>query len=723
MNWIQVSLRSKLVLSAVTGVLLVMILATTVTITTQISVQEELANQQSIEITKGYANQFDGDMRSNMALAHAISSTMSEYNSSDRDEVNRILNRILEDNPHLIGTYVAYEPNAFDGRDNEFINAEGHDASGRFISFWNKIEGEIELEPLQGYETLEYYVYPKAFNKNFITDPYYYEDIFMVSYVAPIIKDDEFLGVAGVDVSLKYVDDIVSQIKAFDTGYAIMTGSSGTILSQPYNKDWIGLKTIYDYDNEELAKAADDIQHKKSGHVNTIDPVTGKEVVVFYEPVKSKNYGLFLVVPRSEMLAGTFALRDKLIGIGILSVFFMGLAAYVASRSVTSSIDDIVNDFKDMADSAAEGKLNIRANTEIDEDFRKIPEGLNNILDGVMVPVEETIRVAEQLSKGDLKTRFEGEYAGEFRKLADSMNVFAKVLDLIINDSNQVLSAMKEEDFSRDLRVHGHGDLKLLTDGIEQTRHSLQKASIDQQITEQELKGYAKELEHSNELKDMFTDILRHDLLNPAGVVKGYTELLLMTEKDEKAERYLNKIWKSNYQLIEMIQSASQFAKLESSENLNLESLEIVEVINNSIDILANQAADKEIEIEFIEDRDYFVLANNIIETVFTNIISNAIKYSPEKTKVIIGIKENNVHTEITITDSGEGIDDAYKKTVFERFERVNKSGVKGSGLGLAIVKRAIELHKGEVGVRDNPEGQGTVFWIRLNKLSERSSE
>ncbi|NPE30977.1 HAMP domain-containing protein [Methanococcoides sp. SA1] len=723
MNWTQVSLRSKLVISAVTGVLLVMILATTITITTQISVQEELANQQSIEITKGYANKFDGDMRSNMAIARAISSSMSEYNSSDRDEVNRMLHRILEDNPHLLGTYVAYEPNAFDGRDSEFINTEGHDASGRFIPFWNKIEGEIVLEPLQDYETLEYYVYPKVFNKNFITDPYYYEDVFMVSYVAPIIKDDEFLGVAGVDVSLKYVDDIVSQIKAFDTGYAIMTGSTGTILSQPYNKDWIGHKTIYDYDNKELAKAADDIQHEKSGHVNTVDPVTGKEVVVFYEPVKSKNYGLFLVVPRNEMLAGTFALRDKLIGIGILSVFFMGLAAYVASRSVTASIDDIVNDFKDMADAAAEGKLNIRANTDIDEDFRKIPEGLNHILDGVMVPVEETIRVAEQLSKGDLKTRFEGEYAGEFRKLADSMNVFAKVLDLIINDSNQVLSAMKEKDFTRDLRVHGHGDLKLLTDGIEQTRHSLQQASVDQQITEQELKEYAKKLEHSNELKDMFTDILRHDLLNPAGVVKGYTELLLMIENDEKTERYLNKIWKSNYQLIEMIQSASQFAKLESSENLELESLEIVEVINNSIEILANQAADKEIEIEFIEDREYFVLANNIIETVFTNIISNAIKYSPERTKVIIKIKENSEHTEITITDFGEGIDNAYKKTIFDRFERVNKSGVKGSGLGLAIVKRTIELHKGEVGARDNPEGQGTVFWIRLNKLSEGSSE
>lgn len=719
MNWMQVSLRSKLVLSAVTGVLLVMILATTITITTQISVQEELAYQQSIEITKSYANKFDGDMRSNMAITRTVSSSMSGYNSSNRDEISSMLCRILEDNPHLVGTYIGYEPNAFDGKDHEYINAKAHDETGRFIPFWNRIGGEITVVPLQDYDTLEYYTMPKVFKKEYITDPYHYEGVFMVSYVSPIIRNDEFQGVAGVDVSLTYVDDIVSQIKAFDTGYAIMTGSSGTILSQPHDKDWIGQKTIYEYENEEFAKAANDIRNKKSGHINTIDPFSGKEVVVFYEPIETKNYGFYLVVPKDEMLAGTFALRDKLIAIGILSVFFMGLAAYVASRSVTASIDDIVSDFTEMADAAAKGKLDIRANTNIDEDFKKIPEGLNHILDGMLAPVEETIRVSEKLAQGDFKTRFEGEYEGDFRELADSINIFAKVLDLIINDSNKVLSAMEDEDFTRALRVHGHGDLKLLTDGIEQTRHSLQQASIDRQASEQELKEYANKLEHSNELKDMFTDILRHDLLNPAGVVKGFTELLLMTEKDENTRSYLEKIWKNNGHLIEMIQSAAEFAKLESSDNLELEILDISKIIESSIDILLVQAANKGIEIEFFNEKPYYINTNQIIETVFTNLISNAIKYSPAGTKVYIGINETTEYTEITIKDSGEGIDNAYKTTIFSRFERVNKTGVKGSGLGLAIVKRTVELLKGDVGAKDNPDGDGTIFWVRLNKDTE----
>ncbi|WP_445474507.1 ATP-binding protein [Methanococcoides methylutens] len=717
----QIPLRSKLVLAAVTGVLLVMVLATSITITTQISVQEELTHQQATEITKSYANKFDGDMRSDLAIARSISSTLSEYDSSDRDEINRVLYAILKDNPHLLGTYVCYEPNAFDDKDEEFANVEGYDNTGRFATYWNRIDVNIEKEYLQDCESFDYYLYPKVFKEAVITDPYFYDGIFMVSYASPIIKDGEFIGVGGVDVSLDYMDDIVSQVKAFDTGYAIMTGSSGLILSQPYNKDWIGYKTIYDYGNEGFSKAADDIQHKKSGYANTIDPITGKEVVVFYEPIESKNYGFFLVIPKEEMLEDTFALRDKLIAIAILSIFFTSIAAYLASRTVTGSIDDIVNDFKEMADSIADGELNIRANTHIDEDFRKIPEGLNNILDGVVLPIHETTRVAVELSKGHLDARFEGDTEGEFKQLAQSINYFAKLLDVIIGESNEVLTAMEKEDFSRRVHFHGHGDLKVLTEGIEQTRMSLQEASIARQKAEQELKEYARKLEHSNELKDMFTDIMRHDLLNPASVIKGFTELLLMTEKDEQTKLFLERIWNNNNNLIEMIHSAAEFAKVESSEELELNVQNITEIIQHSMEILTTQATGKEIAIEFNDEEPHYVLANPIIETVFTNLISNAIKYSPEKSEVVVEIKEIDDYIEITITDFGEGIKDEHKAAVFERFKRVNKTGVRGSGLGLAIVKRTIELHKGDVGVRDNPEGKGSAFFVKLKKYTDES--
>ncbi|MEL4306147.1 sensor histidine kinase [Methanococcoides sp. LMO-2] len=106
-----------------------------------------------------------------------------------------------------------------------------------------------------------------------------------------------------------------------------------------------------------------------------------------------------------------------------------------------------------------------------------------------------------------------------------------------------------------------------------------------------------------------------------------------------------------------------------------------------------------------------------MIEEVFANLVSNAVKYSPENKDIKIGVKDRNEHWKITITDSGEGIADKDKQLVFDRFKRaVGDCNIKGSGLGLAIVKRIVELHGGQVGVEDNPNGPGSVFWVTLKK-------
>ncbi|WP_269429706.1 sensor histidine kinase KdpD [Methanococcoides methylutens] len=106
-----------------------------------------------------------------------------------------------------------------------------------------------------------------------------------------------------------------------------------------------------------------------------------------------------------------------------------------------------------------------------------------------------------------------------------------------------------------------------------------------------------------------------------------------------------------------------------------------------------------------------------MIEEVFTNLISNAVKYSPENENIEIAVKDLNENWKVTITDSGEGIGDNDKKMIFDRFKRaVGDCNIKGSGLGLAIVKRIVELHGGQVGVEDNPNGPGSVFWVTLKK-------
>ncbi|WP_370574873.1 cache domain-containing protein, partial [Methanomethylovorans sp.] len=295
------SIKTKLIAYIVIGVFLVLATSTAVSISTVTTQQRELAYLQSVEMARDYANKFDGDMKANEAIANTLAKTMEQYNSADREEVNNILKNVMVENPGLTGVYVGYEPNAFDGKDSEYVNAEGHDQTGRFVPYWNTIQNSVTVEPLVSYDEFDYYQIPKRTKTITVTEPYFYQGIFMVSFDSPIIKNEEFIGIAGVDVSLKYIDDVVSEIRAFETGYAFVTGNTGILVSHPQYKEGIGTKTLYDFGVPEISEAADNIKHGIGGSVETTDPFTGKEIIMFYEPVRTGNYSFVLVVPKEEM--------------------------------------------------------------------------------------------------------------------------------------------------------------------------------------------------------------------------------------------------------------------------------------------------------------------------------------------------------------------------------------------------------------------------------------
>lgn len=510
MRFKNVPLKSKLVIFIVVGVFLILAVSTAVIIGTVTSQEEKLAYEKSIEMAANYANQYDAQMKANQAVAKTLAFTMDEYETQNRVEAMNILESILEKNPQLIGVYLGYEPNAFDGRDRDYINASGHDATGRFVPYCNKIEGPMTIEPLVNYDSSDYYQLPKTTGKDIMTEPYFYEGIFMVSFDSPIFKNGKFAGIAGVDVPLEYVDEIASSIHTFDTGYAFMVSNTGIFLSHPTQKEWIGKKSLSDFDSEEIKNAADDIQKGVEGHIEIKDPTTGKTVIMFYEPVKTGNSAFVLVVPKEEMLAGVTDLRNRLLFISSISILFMAALAYVIARSITRPIDDIVDDFKNIAQEAVKGRLDARANTDVEIDFKEIPVGLNEILKAVVVPVRETIRVTNALAKGELKERVKLDVQGEFRELGNTLDKFSETLNRIIDDSNSVLTAFQNNDFKREISVHGQGDFKLLTDGIEETRRALDLITMQRMDAEKALLDYAMELEHSNRLKEEMERVINN---------------------------------------------------------------------------------------------------------------------------------------------------------------------------------------------------------------------
>ena len=113
------------------------------------------------------------------------------------------------------------------------------------------------------------------------------------------------------------------------------------------------------------------------------------------------------------------------------------------------------------------------------------------------------------------------------------------------------------------------------------------------------------------------------------------------------------------------------------------------------------------------------IRANKIIQEVFANLISNAIKYASEGKRVVVEHEDKGDSVRIKVTDFGEGIADPYKAGIFDRFKRKGKKGVKGSGLGLTISKKIVELHRGKIWVEDNRAG-GAVFVVEIPKTQKQ---
>lgn len=258
----------------------------------------------------------------------------------------------------------------------------------------------------------------------------------------------------------------------------------------------------------------------------------------------------------------------------------------------------------------------------------------------------------------------------------------------------------------------------LLLYGIYVHRHNnLLKQEISERThMEQRLQQYAAELEHSNEMKDLFTDILRHDLINPAGIVKSYGDLLLEIETDIKKLQYLKNISRSNQKLIELIEDAASYTKLDAIENIPLEIIELGGIVANVVGFMQVKIAEKNAKVHFSPSGPYPATVNPLVEQVFVNFLSNALKYGPHSGNLDIDIRDAGDSWKVSFADEGEGIPVEFREAVFERFKRLETGAIKGSGLGLAIAKRIIELHGGQLGVADNPKGKGSVFWATFPK-------
>lgn len=213
---------------------------------------------------------------------------------------------------------------------------------------------------------------------------------------------------------------------------------------------------------------------------------------------------------------------------------------------------------------------------------------------------------------------------------------------------------------------------------------------------------------------------ISHDLRTPLAIIQGYVETLQMKGKElteQEKDNYLNTIENGSKRLSKLITQLFEYSKLEANQiKTKKEPFLISELANDIYSNYAVLAQKKSIELELKMDDDLpLVFADiSLVERAIQNLLDNALKFTPPKGRITIGVIKESDNVEILIKDSGPGIQTENQALIFERY-RQTKSGKKneGSGLGLAIVKKIVELHNSTIKVKSVPN-EGATFTFTL---------
>jgi methyl-accepting chemotaxis protein len=181
-------------------------------------------------------------------MAQLLATQIETNQSLTRAEVTALLKPVLEQNPTFFGVYTEWEPNAFDGKDAEFVGTENTDETGHFSPYWYREGDTIALTSLARLDetdsTYQYYAVPKQTKQEAVTDPYYYplgnKQVLMTSFTAPIIVNDKFYGIAGVDMTLDFLQSLADQAVDFSPqAHLSIYSNAGTVSGFTGNPDLI----------------------------------------------------------------------------------------------------------------------------------------------------------------------------------------------------------------------------------------------------------------------------------------------------------------------------------------------------------------------------------------------------------------------------------------------------------------------------------------------------
>ncbi|MCL4354417.1 PAS domain-containing sensor histidine kinase [Patescibacteria group bacterium] len=362
---------------------------------------------------------------------------------------------------------------------------------------------------------------------------------------------------------------------------------------------------------------------------------------------------------------------------------------------------------------------------ELEQSLKKMDFFVDNLNEGVVIFNEKrkvliVNKIAVKLYGYKSKTEFINDKITKIRSRDLETNKLipyskwpsARVLKGEVFNSSVIKIENKKngkewiESYSGKLVRNKNGEKFIIATVRDVTREILQRKK-----TEQALRALMEQ-------KDEFINIASHELKTPITSIKAFTQILekrMEMNKDQRNSYFLKRINKQIDNLSILISDLLDVSKITSGKlNFNMTRIDIDDLVTKTLIDL--QYASESHELEKIGEIKEEVIADKIrIQQVLYNLITNAIKYSPNANKIIIVISSDRKHVKISVKDFGRGIPKKNHKKIFERFYRGKEKhgNISGFGMGLFISKEIIVRQHGEIWV-ESSNRKGSIFSFTL---------
>ncbi|QTA90978.1 methyl-accepting chemotaxis protein [Desulfonema magnum] len=613
------------------------------------------AQMYAVAIAKQHGNYIKAELELALDAARTLAQAMSSIKNEqaemelNRKEVNNILKIVLEQNKWFVGVYTCWEPEAFDGLDQQYRYKEGHDKTGRFVPYWSRSnDGNIVVVPLVQYEKEgpgDYYQLPKRTKQECVIDPYVYpvqgKSVLITSLVAPVIFNETFYGIAGVDLRLDILQKIVEDVgNLYDGSATISLISNKGILAAVTGRPELAGKHIRDTDDKDVKKILQNIQ---SGRESI--EMTETHLEVFTPLMMGRTttpWSVKVIVPVEKITASADNQLDqaigdiwKVMGISFFCIIIAMAVLWFVTLGITRPVADIVKtanaiaagDFeqeidirqhdeigkladafrnmkntiarvlKEVADlnlAVQEGRLNSRGNADMFEgDWREVILGANKVIDAFTSPINMTAGYIDRISKGDLPEKITDEYKGDFNDIKNNINM------LIENLSGTVRVAEKIANGDLSVRVNILSDKDTLGKSLDMMIKNIKDIVDDiSRLTDAALNGRLDIRGDVDKFGGEYAEILRgindtlDAIIGPLNVAADYMDCIsagdIPTEITDEYKGDFNKI-KNNINVLvsnltKMVQVAEKVADGDLSVRVNI--LSEKDVLGKSLEIM-----------------------------------------------------------------------------------------------------------------------------------------